>query len=393
MNNNQTRNNFFSLSNESFIKTNSKNIENITKTLNQDKLIIVSWMKNIWKLNLIKELINKTDIKNSYYYFNKSDDIENKLNSNLDLLKSLNEYVQLYKIPKIIILQNTSKIDWIKDFISYLYKQKYKVILLWNDIKISWIKEIEIITNPSINTNNINITIKYWSLLIIKDIENIDLIEKILKLITNDIFLNSIFKDFWVKSIELYNYTITYLSKNNIFLSLRDIHKNIDKINKISLKTTIDYIDFSLQSKIIKRCYKYDLKNKKEISSKAKYYFTDNWVRNSLNNFKLKKDILIENLIFNILEYNKYTIYWGLNWKFDFSFFWNKKWENIFIHISKETKKEEIKKEINKLNKISKEWNKYLLVESIAKLGIKKIRYDDVEIIEVNEFLEKFGNK
>jgi hypothetical protein len=42
MNNNQTRNNFFSLSNESFIKTNSKNIENITKTLNQDKLIIVS---------------------------------------------------------------------------------------------------------------------------------------------------------------------------------------------------------------------------------------------------------------------------------------------------------------------------------------------------------------
>lgn len=391
MNNNQTRNNFFSLSNESFIKTNSKNIEKITKTLNQDKLIIVSWMKNIWKLNLIKELINKTDIKNSYYYFNKSDDIENKLNSNLDLLKSLNDYVQLYKIPKIIILQNISKIDWIKDFISYLYKQKYKVILLWNDIKISWIKEIEIVNNPSINTNNINSTIKYWSLLIIKDIENIDLIEKILKLINNDIFLNSIFKDFWVKSIELYNYTITYLSKNNIFLSLRDIHKNIDKINKISLKTTIDYIDFSLQSKIIKRCYKYDLKNKKEISSKAKYYFTDNWVRNSLNNFKLKKEILIENLIYNILEYNKYTIYWGFNWKFDFSFFWNKKWENIFIHISKQTKKEEIKKEINKLNKINKVWNKYLLVENIKELWIKKIKYDGVEIIEVNEFLKKFG--
>jgi predicted AAA+ superfamily ATPase len=79
-----------------------------------------------------------------------------------------------------------------------------------------------------------------------------------------------------VKSIELYNYTLTFLSKNNFFLSLRDIHKNLDKINKISLKTTIDYIDFSIQSKIIKRCYKYDIKNKKEITSKAKYYFTDN---------------------------------------------------------------------------------------------------------------------
>jgi len=110
----------------------------------------------------------------------------------------------------------------------------------------------------------------------IKDLEQNILKEKFLKLTISDIFLNSIFKTFSVKSINLYTFTITFLSKNNIFLSLRDLHKKLDKTNKISLKTTIDYIDFSLQSKILKRCYRYDIKNKNEITSKAKYYFTDN---------------------------------------------------------------------------------------------------------------------
>lgn len=391
MNKKSTRNNFFSLSNEEYIKIGSKNISKVTKILNDNKLVIVTWMKNIWKINFIQNLIHKTEITNNYYYFNKSNDLENKINSNIDLLKSLNDYVQLYKIPKIIILQNTSKIDWIKDFISYLYKHKYKVILLWNDIKISWIKEIEILNNPIYSSISINTSLKYWSLNDIKNIESNILKEKILKLTTSNIFLNSIFKTFSVKSIELYNFTITYLSKNNNFLSLRDLHKQLNNINKISLKTTIDYVDFSLQSKIIKRCYRYDMKNNKKITSNAKYYFTDNWIRNSLANFNLWKSILLENTIYNLLQYNNYKIYSWLNWKFEFSFYWKKEWEKIFILISKQTKKEEIKKEINKLIKIKKDWNKYLLVESIEELWIKKVKYDSVEIIEVNDFLIKFS--
>ena len=140
MTNKKTRVNFFSLSNEQYEQLKNINISKTTEILNKDQLIIITWMKNIWKINFIKEFIHKANITNSYFYFNKSADIENSINSNLDLLKSLNDYIQLYKIPKIIILQNTSKMDWIKDFISYLYKQKYKIILLWNDIKIWWIK-------------------------------------------------------------------------------------------------------------------------------------------------------------------------------------------------------------------------------------------------------------
>lgn len=391
--NNKNRSNFFSLNLNNFYEIDKNIIKNTINTLNNDKLVIVSWMRKIWKVNFIKNLINKTKTNNNYFYFNKADDLENKIKNNLDILNLLNDYVKLYKIPKIIILQNISKIEWIKNFISYLYKNKYKVILLWNDIKISWIKEIEIKNNIYLNEENINNKLLYWNINIINDIEDIRSKKNILKILTNDIFLNSIFKDFSVKSIDLYIFTITFLAKYNSFNSLREIQKELNQINKISLKTVIDYIDFSIQAKIIKKCYKYDLKNSKIINSKIKYYFNDNWIRNSLANFNLKNKILIENLIFNILDFNNYDIYSGLNWKFEFSFYWEKADENIFIHISESKNKDELKKEINKLNKIKINWVKYLLVKDLKKLKIKKIKYDSVIILEINDFLINFKQK
>jgi predicted AAA+ superfamily ATPase len=75
--------------------------------------------------------------------------------------------------------------------------------------------------------------------------------------------------------MNLYNYILSYLAKINKFSSLRELQKKLSSYEKISVKTTIDYIDYSLQAKIIKKIYNYNLKTKKIISSQAKYYFTD----------------------------------------------------------------------------------------------------------------------
>jgi hypothetical protein len=68
-------------------------------------------MKNIGKINTIKEYLVKYKLINNYFYFNKSNDLENKITNHLELLNSINDYIQLYKIPKIVILQNISKIN------------------------------------------------------------------------------------------------------------------------------------------------------------------------------------------------------------------------------------------------------------------------------------------
>ncbi len=388
--------NFFILEKDSFIPYNLNNIKKTIEILNKDKLIIIKWLKNTWKINFIKEFIHKTNLKSKYFYFNKSDDIENRIPTNKELDLLLNEYIQLYKKPKIIILQNISKIDWIKDFITKIYKLNYKTILVWNTIKIWWIKELEILTNKVITIDNLYDSLKYWTINEIKILESDNLKEKFLKLILNDIFLNDIFLNYWVKSILLYTFTLTYISKNNYYISLRELQKNLGEIKNISLKTTIDYVDFSIQEKILKRVYKYYIKNNKAITSKAKYYFSDNWIRNSLSNFQLNNKILLENMVFNILELYNYNIYWWIIWKFEFTFYWEIEnnssiKEKIYIHISEHNSKEEIKKEVSKLLKIWDENKKYILVEDIKKIWINKLIYDDLEILEINDFILKFN--
>jgi len=73
-------------------------------------------------------------------------------------------------------------------------------------------------------------------------------------------------------------------------------------LRQITLKTTIDYIDFSIRAKIIKPIYRYDLKKQKVISSRAKYYFTDTGIRNSISQYTLSQKILKENFLFQELS-------------------------------------------------------------------------------------------
>ncbi|MBT3727352.1 ATP-binding protein [bacterium] len=74
----------------------------------------------------------------------------------------------------------------------------------------------------------------------------------------------------------MYIFTITFLSKINDYISYREFHLILNELKSISLKTLIDYIDYSIQARIIKKVFRFDLKTNKTISSKAKYYFTDN---------------------------------------------------------------------------------------------------------------------
>jgi hypothetical protein len=135
--------------------------------------------------------------------------------------------------------------------------------------------------------------------------------------------------------------------------------------------------------------YKYDLKLNKYISSRVKYYFTDLWIRNSFYNFLVDTNTLKENLIFNELYSLWYEIYGWLNGKFDFSFIAEKNWERIYIHLSEQTDKEEIKKEVRKLNKIWDENGKYLIVENIKELWLKKLKYENVEIFNLEDFIKR----
>ncbi len=361
-------------------------LEKIVNHINKEKIIIITWLKNIWKTEVISDFISKTKIQDRFFYFNKDLDLDNIIKDNYSLYNLFNVYIDLYKNTKYIILQNISHIQWIKEFLGKIYKSDYKIIIIWNDIKIPNITEIEIKNNISENIEN---DLLYWNIWKSSQLTNTIFKKEYIKLIVDNIFLNKIINLKLVKNVFLYRLILTKISKLGNFIFQRELHRNIEETEKIALRTFMDYIDFSIQEKIIYKIELYDFKKEKIILNKYKYFFSDNWIRNSLSNFNLDKNILIENLIFIKLNYNNYLINWWLNWIFEFSFIATKNDTKIYIHISKETERQEINKEMNKLQKVPWKAKRYLVINNIDKLNLKKYIYDDVELIGAGELIKK----
>ena len=148
---------------------NNNIIKDIASKLNTDKMIILSGLIGVWKKSIVKELIKKTQLDDSFFYFNKDLDFENKITSSVDLEKLLNVYKKQYSEPKIIILENINHLEEIKDFIKKIYtEKKYRCVIVWNHISIPLVKELQVhsrqIKDLNISKYNISNILKYWLL-------------------------------------------------------------------------------------------------------------------------------------------------------------------------------------------------------------------------------------
>ena len=389
----------------------SKQIKNLLK---KEKLIVLKSISTINKTSYIN--LNLNNLNNNIFYFNKNLDFQNLIKDKADLIKLIKEFTLLKNKPNIIVLEEVDCIKNIKSFIAEFYKAGYKLIIIDNNIKIPSKPEIEI-KNPSYKQlkNKIE-NLSLNNLLLFGDNENIILLNNkalkinLLESQKNQILLNDLIKNYSIKNYNLLSYTITFLSFLNKKISLREIHRELKENIKISLVTLIEYIDFLVNSKLVKKIYSYDFKKQKTIKSKAFYYFSDLWIRNNLNYFSTKKSTAIKNLIFNELDKQWFKIKSGINWKFEFDFYAKKKEfleekntkkiNKLYIHLSKANDKKELKKEINKLNKvpyyptlsksgenIDETISRYLIVENIKEFWIKKLQYDEVKIVEIKDFL------
>lgn len=201
---------------------------------------------------------------------------------------------------------------------------------------------------------------------------------------------NFILKDIYIKN-NLKNYTLLnsllkLLAMTNKFLSAKEIKKILEyNWIKYSHITIIEYLDYIINSWLIKKIFRYDLKTKNKSTWKAKYLFSSYNIRKAILNNNIEKNILNENIVYNVLiKLWENDIYTWKNWTYNFSFYT----KNIIVDISKNTEKKEIKKEINKLLKI--EWNqdKYLIVNSIKNLWIRTSTYLPLKIMEIEDFIK-----
>ncbi len=360
----------------------SKNtINDIVWYIKKEKIIVISWIKGVWKTSVISYIISNSNLKDYFLYLNKSLDLNNILEDKNSLKDILELYKSKYNNPKMIILENLDWVKNIKEYIKYLYNNSYITIIISNSIKIWNKKEFEIFSDKKrefdIVYNNKN---KY-----LEDLK------------TKNTIFEEIIKIYNVKNIYLYIYTLTYLSNLNRNVSLRELNKEINNSIKVSLITMIDYLKYSINAKILKPVYVFDFKKKKEINTRVKYYFSSSDFRNSLYNFSLDLSLIKENFLFNELEKSWYKINSWINGVYEFLFYGNKtvkKWNNdlesvtIFIDICKSKDIWNIKKSINRLIKVPE----IITKEENKDLNVKSSFYKYIVLDNKSEFWSKIWN-
>lgn len=93
---------------------------------------------------------------------------------------------------------------------------------------------------------------------------------------------------------------------------LENSFKSIKKVS-ISKETIEKYINFFIDSFLISKSLKYDIKGKKYINSPYKLYFEDIGLRNAGLNFRqIEPTHIIENIIYNELRYRGFNIDVGM---------------------------------------------------------------------------------
>ena len=100
-------------------------------------------------------------------------------------------------------------------------------------------------------------------------------------------------------------------------LKLSNTFKSM-KGKSISDKTINQYIDHLLDSFLVSKAVRYDIKGKKYINSPAKYYFEDVGLRNARLNFRqTEENHIMENIIYNELRIRGYRVVVGVIEKYE----------------------------------------------------------------------------
>ncbi len=172
----------------------------------------------------------------------------------------------------------------------------------------------------------------------------------------------------------------------NTFLSngIKDLSKN----------TVVSYLDCLLDSFLIEKAERYDIKGKKYIGTPQKYYFADIGLRNARLNFRqIEENHIMENIIYNELLIRDFNVDVGvvdirdgnLHKQLEVDFVCNQGNKRYYVQVALNIDtREKNMQESRPLNNIGDNFKKIIVVKDNIKHWITE---DGILIIGIQEFL------
>lgn len=185
----------------------------------------------------------------------------------------------------------------------------------------------------------------------------------------NDIYDSIVIKDivkrFSIKDIDLLNRIVTYiLTTPSQTFSPESLKKYFESESRgVSLETLYNYLDYITRANLISKVERYDVRGKRILTGKYKYYLTDLGFTNILSDGKKEQvGAYLENIVYNELIARGYNVNIGSLENGEIDFIATKYEEKIYIQVAYILSDEAvIEREFDSYKKINDNYPKYVI--------------------------------
>lgn len=186
-----------------------------------------------------------------------------------------------------------------------------------------------------------------------------------LKDIYDSIVIKDIVKRFKIKDIDLLNRIVTYvLTTPSQTFSPESLKKYFESESRgVSLETLYNYLDYIARANLISKAERYDIRGKRILTGKYKYYLTDLGFTNILSTGKKEQiGAYLENIVYNELIARGYNVNIGNLENGEIDFVATKYEEKIYIQVAYILSDESVvKREFDAYKKIEDNYPKYVI--------------------------------
>ena len=186
-----------------------------------------------------------------------------------------------------------------------------------------------------------------------------------LKDIYDSIIIKDIVKRFSIKDIDLLNRIVTYvLTTPSQTFSPESLKKYFESESRgVSLETLYNYLDYITKANLINKVERYDVRGKRILTGKYKYYLTDLGFTNILSEGKKEQiGAYLENIVYNELIARGYNVNIGTLENGEVDFIATRFEEKIYVQVAYILADESVvQREFGVYEKINDNYPKYVI--------------------------------
>lgn len=182
--------------------------------------------------------------------------------------------------------------------------------------------------------------------------------------IYNSVVMKDIIDRFKIKDLDLFNKILTYIvttpaqtfSADNLSNYLLNDNIEVSKI------TIYNYLEYMCRALLINKCERYDIRGKRILNGKYKYYLTDLGLGQVVNNERKKQmGAYLENIVYNELISRGYDVKVGTFENGEVDFIATRFEEKVYFQVTYHLYDEIIDREFGIFNNISDNYPKYVI--------------------------------